>query len=69
MRNFVVCVHTLKCLQVNDTVLENVTHEEAVSALKATQTNVILTVVKLVYPQSTPLGTPHKVSGDTIALN
>jgi len=50
-----------RLIAVNDTVLENVSHEDAVGALKATQTNVILTVVKLVYPQSTPLGTPHKM--------
>jgi len=48
-------------LQVNETVLESVTHEDAVSALKATQTNVVLTVVKLVYPSVTPQGTPRKV--------
>ena len=41
--------------------LESVSHEEAVSALKATQTNVVLTVVKLVHPSATPHGTPQRV--------
>ncbi|XP_067943934.1 disks large homolog 4-like isoform X2 [Watersipora subatra] len=50
-----------RLIAVNDTVLENVSHEDAVAALKATQTNVVLTVVKLVYPTPTPQGTPHRV--------
>ena len=41
-------------LQVNDALLENVTHEDAVAALKATQERVLLTIAKPSYMTDLP---------------
>ena len=49
----------LSIFQVNDSNLENVTHEEAVAALKATQEVVNLTVTKPSYvPDTASQDTP-----------